>query len=88
MLIRFRTDRSASFDGFRMVITATLGPAKGCGGWLNGTTEWQKFGAPIDPQTGRHYSNMRCEWTIQVTYKYFGIFELANCVFHRRLKAR
>ncbi|KAL3108031.1 hypothetical protein niasHT_018193 [Heterodera trifolii] len=65
MLVHFRTDQSANSDGFRMVLTATLGPAKGCGGRANASGEWQSLEAPIDQRTGRYFANLRCEWIIQ-----------------------
>uniref|UniRef100_A0A914H2F9 Cubilin n=1 Tax=Globodera rostochiensis TaxID=31243 RepID=A0A914H2F9_GLORO len=65
MLVLFRTDQSANSDGFRMVVTATLGPAKGCGGRQDASGDWQKLQAPIDQSTGRYFPNLRCEWNIQ-----------------------
>uniref|UniRef100_A0A914NQE9 CUB domain-containing protein n=1 Tax=Meloidogyne incognita TaxID=6306 RepID=A0A914NQE9_MELIC len=49
-----------------MVLTATLGPSKGCGGPLKAVeNEWKKLNVPIDPQTENYYPNLRCEWNIE-----------------------
>nr|CAD2175308.1 unnamed protein product [Meloidogyne enterolobii] len=66
LLVRCRSDHSTSFDGFRMVLTATLGPSKGCGGPLKALeNEWTKLNVPIDPQTENYYPNIRCERNIE-----------------------
>ncbi|KAF7634607.1 hypothetical protein Mgra_00005944 [Meloidogyne graminicola] len=66
LIVRFTSDHSTNFEGFRMVLTATLGPNKGCGGSLKALeNNWQKINVPIDPITKQYYPNLRCEWNIE-----------------------
>ena len=58
------------FKKYLKVLTATLGPSKGCGGPLKAVeNEWKKLNVPIDPQTENYYPNLRCEWNIEVKIK-------------------
>lgn len=65
MQLRLITDRSQNQGGFRLVITATMGPSQGCGGILDVTDEWKTLTLPLKPDTNLYYSDLRCDWTLK-----------------------
>uniref|UniRef100_A0A915DCG2 Cubilin n=1 Tax=Ditylenchus dipsaci TaxID=166011 RepID=A0A915DCG2_9BILA len=64
LLIRLVTDHSSSKDGFRMVLTATLGPTQGCGGHLVANNQWQTL-TPPRGEEHKYFADLRCEWNIR-----------------------
>lgn len=65
MQLRLITDRSQNRGGFRLVITATMGPSQGCGGILDVTDEWKTLTSPLKPDSNLYYSDLRCDWTLK-----------------------
>uniref|UniRef100_A0A914BUV6 Cubilin n=1 Tax=Acrobeloides nanus TaxID=290746 RepID=A0A914BUV6_9BILA len=64
LVVRFHTDHSMSSGGFKLSVTASLGPEKGCGGNLTATDQVQTFTPPLDPD-GKYHNALRCLWTIK-----------------------
>uniref|UniRef100_A0A915MG69 Uncharacterized protein n=1 Tax=Meloidogyne javanica TaxID=6303 RepID=A0A915MG69_MELJA len=70
LLVRCRNDHSTNFDGCRMVLTATRGPSKVCGGSLRASgNERKKLNVPIDTQTENYYLNLRYEWNNEAEFR-------------------
>uniref|UniRef100_A0A914Y5A1 CUB domain-containing protein n=1 Tax=Panagrolaimus superbus TaxID=310955 RepID=A0A914Y5A1_9BILA len=63
MTIRFHSDHSSSKGGFKLVLTATLGPKGGCGGALVATDEIQTLIPPLI--NGKYANGLRCLWNIK-----------------------
>ncbi|CAD6193661.1 unnamed protein product [Caenorhabditis auriculariae] len=63
MLIRLVTDFSLSGKGFKLVVTATLGESKGCGGKLQASGEWNAL-TPPKTENGEYAMSLKCGWTI------------------------
>uniref|UniRef100_A0A914P907 CUB domain-containing protein n=1 Tax=Panagrolaimus davidi TaxID=227884 RepID=A0A914P907_9BILA len=63
MTIRFHSDHSSSKNGFKLVLTATLGPKGGCGGNLIATEEVQTLTPPL--VNGKYANGLRCLWNIK-----------------------
>ncbi|PAV61815.1 hypothetical protein WR25_26348 [Diploscapter pachys] len=64
-VVRFTADDSINAAGFRLVVSATLGPAKGCGGKLMTASDtWKTLSNPRD-QDGNYYNGLACGWTIK-----------------------
>ncbi|VDK77902.1 unnamed protein product [Litomosoides sigmodontis] len=64
LVVRFYSDRSTSKAGFRIIVTASLGPDGGCGGVINVDGSYQ-LRAPVNPKTGQYYNFLRCGWTLK-----------------------
>ncbi|KAK0410740.1 hypothetical protein QR680_005299 [Steinernema hermaphroditum] len=64
LLVKFKSDRSNAKEGFRLVLTPTLGEAMGCGGRLNASDEWKTLRSPTTPEGG-YYNDLRCGWNVE-----------------------
>ncbi|CAD5233008.1 unnamed protein product [Bursaphelenchus xylophilus] len=66
MLIQFHTDETTSKGGFSLVLTATLGPEKGCGGEIRADAEWRTIQPPLSKgeEMDTYMNNLRCWWRI------------------------
>lgn len=63
MQLRLITDNSHNRIGFRLVLTATMGPEQGCGGILEVINEWKTLTPPLI--NNKYYSDLRCDWTLK-----------------------
>lgn len=61
MTVRFKSDHSNSKSGFKLTVTATLGPVAGCGGDLIVTDEEKTLTPPLDGR-GKYFNFLRCLW--------------------------
>ncbi|CAD5223337.1 unnamed protein product [Bursaphelenchus okinawaensis] len=71
MLIQFHSDETTSRGGFSLVLTATVGPEKGCGGEIKAENEWKTITPPMEKQVDGHgnvldtyMNNLRCWWKL------------------------
>ncbi|CAG9535646.1 unnamed protein product [Cercopithifilaria johnstoni] len=64
LVVRFYSDRSTSKEGFRIIVTASLGPDGGCGGVINIGDSYE-LTSPLNPKTGQYYNFLRCGWTLK-----------------------
>ncbi|CAJ0568880.1 unnamed protein product, partial [Mesorhabditis spiculigera] len=62
--VHFVTDHNVNHGGFKMTITATLGPSEGCGGTRKARADWQRIEAPVD-KNGTYVDDLQCGWLIK-----------------------
>ncbi|KAI6170817.1 putative cubilin [Aphelenchoides bicaudatus] len=68
MVIRFVSDSTANRAGFMAVVTATIGPKRGCGGELYASSDIKSISVPLADNGDSYMNNLRC--TLEIDNKH------------------